>query len=75
MTVNTFRPRFGSIPGGMRYASIGRTKLYAAAAKRPELFRKWDGKTLVDFDVLDEIMNDLPIAKIKPAADHEDHAA
>ena len=58
-----FRPRAGSIPDAVRYSGIGRASLYKEAARRPGLFRKWNGqngKTLVDFDILDSIINALP---------------
>jgi hypothetical protein len=39
--------------------------LYGLAAKHPGLFRKDGVSTLVDFDMLDGIMDDFPIAIIK----------
>jgi len=41
--------------------------LYEWAGKHPGLFRK-DGKsTIVDFDMIDRIVDQLPAAKIKTA--------
>jgi hypothetical protein len=60
------RPRFGRIPMAMAYAGIGRTRLYDFAGKNPGLFRKNGVATLVDFDRLDEILEALPAANIKP---------
>lgn len=58
------RPRFGTIPRASDYSGRSRSRLYQLAAKHEGLFRK-DGKsTLVDFAVLDQILNGLPIAKI-----------
>jgi hypothetical protein len=61
------RPRFGTIKAASQYSGISRSKLYEEAPKYEGLFRKWDGRTIVDFDLLDSILNALPIAEIKPA--------
>jgi hypothetical protein len=58
-------PRFGTIPRAVDYSGRSRSRLYQLAAKHEGLFRK-DGKsTLVDFAVLDQILDALPMAKIK----------
>jgi hypothetical protein len=59
------RPRFGRIPAAMTYSGLGRSKLYEEAAARPGLFRKNGKATIVDFDILDQILDELPIAEIK----------
>jgi hypothetical protein len=59
------RPRFGKIKDAVDYASVSRSKLYVFAQARPELFRKLGGGTIVDFDVLDEMLDALPIAELK----------
>jgi hypothetical protein len=60
-------PRFGTIPRAVDYSGRSRSRLYQLAAKHAGLFRK-DGKsTLVDFSVLDQILDKLPVAKIKDA--------
>jgi hypothetical protein len=65
---STAGPRFGSIPRAIDYSGRSRSRLYQLAGHYPGLFRK-DGKsTLVDFSILDAILDDLPVAKIKDAA-------
>jgi hypothetical protein len=58
------RPRFGRIPTARAYAGIGRSALYRLAGTHPGLFKKNGAATLVDFDVLDQILNALPEATI-----------
>jgi hypothetical protein len=59
------RPRFGTIPSACAYSGRSRSRLYQYAARYEGLFRK-DGKsTLVDFAILDRILDGLPVAKIK----------
>jgi hypothetical protein len=60
------RRRFGKIPAASEYSALSRATLYALAGKNPGLFRKSGSATLVDFDVLDAILNGLPVAEIKP---------
>jgi hypothetical protein len=60
------RPRFGKIPAAIAYCGVGRSKLYEVAAEHPGLFRKSGATTLVDFDFLDQILDCLPLAAIKP---------
>jgi hypothetical protein len=62
--VTISRPRFGKIPAATAYSGLGRTKLYEEAAANPGLFRKAGAATIVDFDVLDAILEQLPPAKI-----------
>jgi hypothetical protein len=69
------RPRFGKIPAAMTYSGLGRMKLYAEAAANPNLFRKAGTATLVDFDVLDLILDQLPPAKISPPKSRSRSAA
>ena len=52
--------RFGTIPKAIDYSGMGKSKLYDKAKERRDLMRKWDKRTLVDFDVLDEILDGLP---------------
>jgi hypothetical protein len=57
--------RFGTIPNAVVYSARSRSRLYQYAAKHEGLFRK-DGKSvIVDYDILDRILDALPIAKIK----------
>jgi hypothetical protein len=60
------RPRFGKIPAALAYSGLGRTKLYELAGEHPGLFRKLGKSTLIDFALLDRILDDLPTAKVKP---------
>jgi hypothetical protein len=41
--------------------------LYQLAARHPGLFRKAGARTLVDFDILDKIISELPDAGIDPS--------
>jgi hypothetical protein len=66
--VHFVRPRFGRIPTATAYTGIGRSKLYELAARTPGLLKKFDGATLVDFDVLDAMLDALPPAEIKSTA-------
>jgi hypothetical protein len=59
--------RFGRIPRAKDYSGWSRSRLYREAAKRPGLFRKDGRTTIVDFDRLDEGLDELPPATIKPA--------
>jgi hypothetical protein len=61
-----FRPRFGKIPAAVAYSGISRSRLYELAAEIPGLFKKAGASTLVDFEVLDQMLDQLPVAAIKP---------
>jgi hypothetical protein len=61
------RPRFGSIARAVDYSGRSRSRLYQLAPKHPGLFKKDGASTLVDFDILDQILDNLPAAKIKDA--------
>jgi hypothetical protein len=60
------RPRFGRLATAIAYSGIGRSSLYNFAAQTPGLFRKNGVAIIVDFDVLDKVLDELPLAKIKP---------
>jgi hypothetical protein len=61
-------PRFGTIPRAVDYSGRSRSRLYQLASEYEGLFRK-DGKsTLVDFSILDRILDGLPIG---PQADEQ----
>jgi hypothetical protein len=60
------RPRFGNIERAADYSARSRATLYIWAAKHPALFRKSGRSTIVDFAVLDSILDTLPAAQIKP---------
>jgi hypothetical protein len=61
------RRRFGKIPAATEYSALSRATLYELAPQHPGLFRKNGSATIVDFDILDGILDSLPPAKIKPA--------
>ena len=67
-------PRFGSIPRAIDYSGRSRSRLYQLAAQYKNLFRKDGQSTLVDFAVLDRILDALPLAKIKAGAASTDTA-
>ena len=69
------RPRFGRVPTAVRYAGVGRTKLYLWAAEYPGLFKKNGSAVLVDFDRLDQILDALPRAEIRRPRALADEAA
>jgi hypothetical protein len=62
----TTRPRFGRLPAAVAYSALSRARLYQLAPKHPGLFKKNGTSVIVDFSVLDQILDDLPVAKIKP---------
>lgn len=57
------RPRFGRIKTAVAYSGIGRSTLYLLRDETPALFRKSGSATLVDFDILDAMLDRLPIAQ------------
>jgi len=63
------RPRFGRIPEALAYSAVSRSRFYEWARERPELVRKNGKASIVDFDVLDEILDELPVAELKAASD------
>jgi hypothetical protein len=69
------RPRFGRISAAVEYSGLGRSVLYIKAAERPGLFRKNGTANLVDFDILDQVLDELPAAKIKPPSAKKPRAA
>ena len=63
------RPRFGRIPDGKARSGLSRASLYKIAAKHKGLFKKHGAATIVDLDMLDDIMADLPAADVHEAAE------
>jgi hypothetical protein len=59
------QPRFQKISRAVEHSGLSRSSLYLQATKRPDLFRKNGRSTLVDFSVLNEILDELPQAVIK----------
>jgi hypothetical protein len=72
---NSGRPRMGRIPKAIEYSGISRSGLYELAPKWPGLFRNNGVSTLIDFDVLDSVLDELPRAEIKPPAPRKPSAA
>jgi hypothetical protein len=64
-TASSAGPRFGNISRAVDYSARSRATLYIWAAKHPGLFRKSGRSTIVDFAILDGILDTLPVAQIK----------
>ena len=60
------RPRSGRIPAAVQYSGISRSTLYELAAAHEDLFKKNGVAVIVDFNILDGIIDALPVAEIKP---------
>jgi hypothetical protein len=58
------RRRWGRIPAATDYSGLSRTSLYKLAADNPGLFKKHGAATIVDFRVLDRILESSPAAEI-----------
>ena len=56
--------RMGRIPDATAYSGLSRSSLYLKASEHRGLFRKDADSVLVDFDILDRILDALPTAKI-----------
>jgi len=54
------RPRFGRIPTAVQYSGFSRSRIYELAVDHEGLIRKDNSASLVDFDVLDQILDELP---------------
>jgi hypothetical protein len=67
MSISAAVPRFGTIARATDYSGRSRSRLYQLAAKYEGLFKKDGASTLVDFTILDQILDELPVAKIKDA--------
>jgi hypothetical protein len=66
-SVSAGKPRYGRIPDAQTYSGLGRSAIYGLAAEHEGLFRKAGGATIVDLQMLDQILAKLPPAKIKKA--------
>lgn len=60
-------PRFGKIDLATRVYGPSRASWYRLAAKHPGLMVKFGRSTLIDFDVADAIMRNLPPAILRGA--------
>ena len=52
--------RSGRIPDAIEYSGLCRTALYELSRTHVGLFRKYGAATIVDFNVLDAIIESLP---------------
>jgi hypothetical protein len=57
-------PRWGRISQAVERSGVRRGKLYQLGAQHAGLFRKLDSVTLVDLQMLDEILAELPAAEL-----------
>lgn len=62
------RPRAGKISTAIAYSGLSRSRLYELARQHPGLFKKNGGATIVDFAVLDRVIDGLPVAELKASA-------
>jgi hypothetical protein len=56
--------RWGRIPDAIERSGLGRSYLYKLAAEHPGLFRKHGTATIVDFQILDALLEAAPNAKL-----------
>jgi hypothetical protein len=66
MDIST-RPRAGKVTTAAAYSGLSRSRLYEIAKVTPGLFKKNGYAVIVDFDVLDRVINSLPVAEIGAA--------
>jgi len=72
------QPRFGRIPDAKRRSGLSRAKLYDIAGRHRGLFLKADDATIVNLEMLDQILAALPAAEIgrgRKAEAEKAHAA
>jgi hypothetical protein len=67
--------RFGRIPDAMAKCGLSRSALYGLATKHKGLFKKAGSATIVDLNMLDDIMAELPDADINIRASKPDPEA
>jgi hypothetical protein len=60
------RPRFGRITAAEGRSGLKRSALYRLAGRHEGLFRKAGAATIVDLELLDQILAALPPARIGP---------
>jgi hypothetical protein len=61
--------RFGRLPVAQARSGLGRVSLYKLAASHRGLFRKFGAATIVDLEMLDEILAALPAAELTDSGD------
>jgi hypothetical protein len=57
--------RWQKVRDAVRRGPLGKTKLYQLAQKHHGLMRDLDGMTIVDMDLYDEILAELPPTELK----------
>jgi hypothetical protein len=68
MSIQPTEKRWGRIPDAIARSGLGRSFLYKLAAEHPGLFRKHGTATVVDFQVLDAILEAAPAAELSNSA-------
>jgi hypothetical protein len=66
-TIPTAAARFGRIPVAQGRSGLSRGALYELAKKHRGLFLKYGSATIVDLELLDKILSELPPAEISAA--------
>jgi hypothetical protein len=56
--------RWGRISEAVAYSGLSRASLYKLAIEHPGLFKKHGSATIVDFSVIDRILEAAPTAKL-----------
>ena len=69
------RRRFGRIPVATAESGLSRSALYGLATKHKGLFKKAGSATIVDLDMLGDIIAELPDAHIHIGATSKTDAA
>jgi hypothetical protein len=59
--------RWGRIRDAVDYSGLSRTSLYNLAVVHPGLFKKHGSATIVDFRILDKILEAAPAAELSIA--------
>ena len=59
-------PRCGTIGDAVTHTKLSRSRLYELAKRWPGLFKKNGRRTLVDYMILDQVIDSLPVAELKP---------
>jgi hypothetical protein len=67
--------RFGRIPVAQQRSGLSRRMLYEIAAEHPGLFRKAGSATIVDLEMLDDVLSELPPALIGDQPKEEEKTA
>ena len=58
------QPRFGRIRDAEKRSGLKRGALYKLAAKNPGVFKKFGAATIIDLELLDDVLANLPPAEI-----------